>query len=589
MDFLTIAICKKLIEETMQGNGLAKGNDGRNPEYRSNDTHVQWRLVGDPAWIDLFPLSVITPEDGITPVFRMGGTGDRTLQVNYPPSADWTDLYTFAESITEQQIKGWIDDAVKDLPTEGITEDEAKALIDAHLTEKLKDLPSGGVTEQRVQEMIDAAIDGLSAGGGFTPNSNQMAAMNSGITGTWKTETDNEILRLENEKADKDDIPDITNLATKDELADAGGYEPPPGGIPESDLSTEVRGLLAKAESALQSFTETDPIYQAEKHLYAQKTELPKSLNDLENPTVDPFIRKNVMDTAFLGYMTEDDVQLAIKENMEGLLEDKGSVPNRAGLPATADNFDAYFVENEEIILFAYNSGGLNWLTLNFFVDLSLYETIAGSDAKVAVLESAINGKQNQISAGTANRVRVSSGVLGTLNELSSTIGSTQMPVYVNAGVLTALTQANLRIGIFGTAAVGSTTLPVHIAANGVATALTQADLRIGIFGTAAIGSTQMPIYIAANGVPTAMTQANLRIAVFGTAAIGNSTTRPVYIAANGVATQMGQDMLHTGSGAQTKSGNLTVSGTMNATTLQQGGVRVPRFSRSGTTLNITF
>ena len=100
MDVILLAIVEQRIKETMAGNGLAKGNDGRNPELRSNATHVQWRLVGDTTWIDLFPLSAITPEDGddgVTPIFRMGGTGDRTLQVSYPPATNWSDLYTFPE------------------------------------------------------------------------------------------------------------------------------------------------------------------------------------------------------------------------------------------------------------------------------------------------------------------------------------------------------------------------------------------------------------------------------------------------------------------------------------------------------------
>jgi len=36
------------------------------------------------------------------------------------------------------------------------------------------------------------------------------------------------------------------------ESGDNNGYNPPAGGIPKEDLSQEVRGLLAKAESALQ-------------------------------------------------------------------------------------------------------------------------------------------------------------------------------------------------------------------------------------------------------------------------------------------------------------------------------------------------
>ena len=38
-----------------------------------------------------------------------------------------------------------------------------------------------------------------------------------------------------------------------------GGYEPPVGGIPKTDLASDVQTSLGKADTALQSFTETDP------------------------------------------------------------------------------------------------------------------------------------------------------------------------------------------------------------------------------------------------------------------------------------------------------------------------------------------
>jgi len=44
-----------------------------------------------------------------------------------------------------------------------------------------------------------------------------------------------------------------------------GGYEPPAGGIPKNDLSADVKALLDKANTALQSFTEKDPVYAADK------------------------------------------------------------------------------------------------------------------------------------------------------------------------------------------------------------------------------------------------------------------------------------------------------------------------------------
>ena len=49
-------------------------------------------------------------------------------------------------------------------------------------------------------------------------------------------------------------------LATPSDIPDVSGlYEKPSGGIPKTDLASEVQTSLGKADSALQSFTETDP------------------------------------------------------------------------------------------------------------------------------------------------------------------------------------------------------------------------------------------------------------------------------------------------------------------------------------------
>lgn len=42
-----------------------------------------------------------------------------------------------------------------------------------------------------------------------------------------------------------------------------GSYSKPSGGIPKTDLASSVQGSLSKADSALQSFTETDPVFKA--------------------------------------------------------------------------------------------------------------------------------------------------------------------------------------------------------------------------------------------------------------------------------------------------------------------------------------
>jgi hypothetical protein len=108
---------------------------------------------------------------------------------------------------------------------------------------------------------------------------------------------------------------------------------------------------------------------------------------------------------------------------------------------------------------------------------------------KIRQLVNVIGSKQNTIAAGTSGRLLASSGTAGTVNELSSTVGSTQLPVYLNAGVLTALTQANLRSGIFGAAAVGSATQPVYIAAGGVPTVASIPDATTTEKGKALLGA----------------------------------------------------------------------------------------------------
>lgn len=57
----------------------------------------------------------------------------------------------------------------------------------------------------------------------------------------------------------------INDLATIRSGASAGAtaYQKPSGGIPKSDLSSSVQTSLGKADTALQSYTETDPVFSA--------------------------------------------------------------------------------------------------------------------------------------------------------------------------------------------------------------------------------------------------------------------------------------------------------------------------------------
>ena len=69
-------------------------------------------------------------------------------------------------------------------------------------------------------------------------------AVNAALTGNVLTITDRE--------------GNTTSLDLS-EIGGGGGYEPPVGGIPKTDLASDVQTSLGKADTALQSFTESDP------------------------------------------------------------------------------------------------------------------------------------------------------------------------------------------------------------------------------------------------------------------------------------------------------------------------------------------
>ena len=93
----------------------------------------------------------------------------------------------------------------------------------------------------------------------------QWAAIQSGITSGDVTK-----LAALPTKAQLDALLDakqdvINDLATIRSGASAGAtaYQKPSGGIPKSDLATAVQTSLNKADSALQSYTESDPVFTA--------------------------------------------------------------------------------------------------------------------------------------------------------------------------------------------------------------------------------------------------------------------------------------------------------------------------------------
>lgn len=115
-------------------------------------------------------------------------------------------------------------------------------------------------------------------------------------------------------------------------------------------------------------------------------------------------------DDKLTDYLTEEETYDAIEERIRGELTDKGDVETRDDLPTTADDFDLYYIASEDIDVYARNiAGALEWKTLNFTVDLSLYETTAGATEKAntavgtanAYTDEAVADKQDKFTSVT--------------------------------------------------------------------------------------------------------------------------------------------------------------------------------------------
>lgn len=100
-------------------------------------------------------------------------------------------------------------------------------------------VPTGGTTGQVLKKASDTDYDTVWAdetGGG-------------GAVSSVNGQTGNVVL-------DADDVGALPDDTT---AADLGAYVKPSGGIPKTDLASAVQTSLGKADSALQSYTETDP------------------------------------------------------------------------------------------------------------------------------------------------------------------------------------------------------------------------------------------------------------------------------------------------------------------------------------------
>lgn len=86
-------------------------------------------------------------------------------------------------------------------------------------------------------------------------------------------------------------ITDREGNTTSLDLSEIGsGYEPPVGGIPKTDLAADVQTSLGKADTALQSFTETDPTVPSWAKQSSKPTYTAQEVGALPDTTTIPVI-----------------------------------------------------------------------------------------------------------------------------------------------------------------------------------------------------------------------------------------------------------------------------------------------------------
>jgi hypothetical protein len=74
----------------IRGAAGVDGDDGREVQFQTSATHIQWRYVGDPTWTDLVALSSLKGDNGREVELQASGTW---LQWRYVGDPTWTNLF----------------------------------------------------------------------------------------------------------------------------------------------------------------------------------------------------------------------------------------------------------------------------------------------------------------------------------------------------------------------------------------------------------------------------------------------------------------------------------------------------------------
>jgi len=286
------------------------GTNGKTPEFQMSGNKLQWKYSTDSAWIDLitFPAYYAKPSGGIpksdladevvenldkaVSAVQPSALNDYAKKSEIPAVQQETDP-VYQKDKPLLALKSEIPDVSNFATRTGVTD-----VISAAVTAHAEDGNAHGLTKikQDIENLKNSNSGGGNNGGGNNGGGNGGGGYAPPVDGIPKTDLAQDI----QDSLDKADsalqsfsetdptVPDWAKASSKPDYtpseigaatAEQGNkadtaYQKPADGIPLNDLNQSVREGLDLANSALQSFSESDPVYTADKPLLAMKSDL---------------------------------------------------------------------------------------------------------------------------------------------------------------------------------------------------------------------------------------------------------------------------------------------------------------------------
>ncbi len=216
-----------------------------------NPSNYYTKTETDSTFVKKADIDSAPTENSSNPV-SSGGVYTTIAQSEYVISTSLNDLNTrvsdveetldnIPAAVTESTVSAWgftKNSGTYSKPSGGIPlTDLADGVITVHLT-------SDGILASNTSALGVSRIDG-NDGATYALSNNTSDGSEDYILATT------------------DQIPTESTVSGWGFTKNSGTYSKPSGGIPASDLTTAVQTSLGKADTALQSFTETDPVFSA--------------------------------------------------------------------------------------------------------------------------------------------------------------------------------------------------------------------------------------------------------------------------------------------------------------------------------------